>query len=207
MTRLLAILFLLLPFAATAEVCTVRVHAMDITIDSAQFVDDDLSISTGETLLSAPRRMLSGLRGTLPPCSSDTTLTFMGSLMETYTPNGYCLEFGDKDVGFLLLPGTRNFRGRCEKTTCERINVAADEVSAINAQMRGIFGQPPSFEEIARAETLGAMAVKGTDRFLRSKLNNAATMTIFTALGAPELLIASSVTVVALQGAAFLCHD
>ena len=207
MTRLLALLFLLLPFSAAADVCTVRVHGMDITIDSTQFTDDDLTVSTGEQLMTAPKQLWANLRGSLPPCSSNTTLTFMGSLMETYTPNGYCLEFGDNDAGYLLLPGTRNFRGRCEKTTCERINVAADEASALNAQMRGIFGQPPSFEEIARAETLGAMAVKGTDRFLRGKLNNAATMTIFTALGAPELLIASSVTVVALQGAAFLCHD
>ncbi|OUD08684.1 hypothetical protein BVC71_12190 [Marivivens niveibacter] len=207
MTRLLALLFLLLPLSAAADVCTVRVHGMDITIDAEQFTDDDLTVSTGEQLMTAPKQMWANLRGTLPPCSSNTTLTFMGSLMETYTPNGYCLEYGDNDAGYLLLPGSRNFRGRCERTTCERVNAAADEVSAINTQMRSIFGRPPSFEEIARTETLGAMAIKGSDRLLRGQLNNIATTAIFTALGAPEILAASTVTVVALQGAAFLCHD
>ncbi len=201
------VLAMALPMAAQAAECSVRVHAIDIVIDDAQFTDDDLSVSSGEKLLTAPSRLWSGLTGRLPRCSSDVTLTFMAGLMETYTPHGYCLEYGDREVGYLLLPGERNFRGRCVKTTCERIDAAAEDLSAITDSIRHVFGTPPSLDEIARSETMGALALKGTDRFVRSSLNTVASQRLTSALAAPEVLGAAAVTVVALKGAAFLCRE
>ena len=196
---------LLLPTLTRADECLVRVQALDIVIDSEQFEDDDLTPSKRETLLNWPSRVMDKASGHTPACTSDVTLTFMASLNEVYTSNGYCLEYVDDEVGYIMLPGDRNFRGRCTKTTCERLTGATEDLAAINDRMTSVFGEAPTLEEMARAETPNAMLVQGTDRFIRSKLNATASTALLTALGAPHIATASALTVVAVGGTSFLC--
>ncbi len=206
MIRWLAILLaFLIGSAVQAETCTVRVHGMDITIDSDQFVDDDLEVSTGEAWYRAPGNLFRSLTDREPTCTSDVTLTFMASLTETYTPNGYCLDLEDSDVGYLLVPGERNFRGMCVKTVCERIEGTADELNDISGRLTHLFGEPPSIGEIARAETLGATMVMGSEAFAQSQANAIASKVMLAALNAPELATAGTVALIAVNGAAFAC--
>ena len=190
-----------------AETCSVRVHGMDVVIDETQFVDKELGTGRSERLWSAPERWFSELTGRRPQCRSDVTLTFMASLVETYTASGYCLDLADNDVGYLLLPGERNFRGRCVKTTCEKLVLASEEVEAVNDALSTILGSPPDIEEIARAESLGAMIVKGSDRYIRKKLNATLRSTILTTIGGPHAAAATALTVVALKSATYLCSE
>ncbi len=203
----LACFITLLPHFAAAQTCTVRVNALDVEIDEGFFADDDLDATRRERLLGWPRRSLSRALGNPPPCQSDTVLVFMAELTEIYRAEGYCLQYGDADSGFLLIPGERNFRGRCTRTTCDRVQGAAAEMIRLSEGVSTIFGEPPDPDEIARSDSAGAMLVSGSERFIRRRLNNAASGAFLTALSAPPVAAATAVTVVAVGGGVFLCRE
>ncbi len=180
---------------------------MDITIDTEQFADDDLSPGLRERLLRSPGRLMDRIKGDEPTCTSDVTLTFMASLTESYTSEGFCLDYTGDDVGYVMVPGEQNFRGRCERTTCQRVDMASDELKQVQDNMTHVFGQPPTPGEIRRAETFGAKLLQGSDRFLRTQANGAASVALTAALGTPAIAAAGIVTLVAVEGSAFLCRD
>ncbi len=200
----LALLLLLWPALASAQICAVRVNAMDVEIDESAWADDDLAVSRRESLLTWPSRAISRIAGTTPQCRSETVLTFMADLTSVWASSGYCLEEGDADVGYLLVPGERNFRGRCAKTTCDRVLGTADDLTELKDGIDGIFVGPPDPLETLRDDGAGALIVQASRSYFLGRLKSTV---LAAAMSQPAVLAAAAVTVVAVGGGVYVCSE
>lgn len=192
------------PFLASADICAIRVNAMDVEIDESVWEDDDLATSRRENLMTWPSRAVSRIAGTTPECRSETVLTFMADLTSVWASAGYCLEEGDDEVGYLLVPGERNFRGRCAKTTCDRVLGAADDLTALTSDINAVFAGPPDPLETLRDDGAGSMVLQASRGYLLGRLRSTV---LATAMSQPAVVAAAAVTVVAVGGGVWVCSD
>lgn len=188
---------------ALAQDCTVRVNAMDVVVNTA-FYGDGTTIR--ENMLSWPRRSLDRLTGAIPPCTSDVALAFMAGLEGLPNTDGYCLAEGNAQTGWLMVPGDRDYRGRCEMSTCQRINMAADEAIAMTDRMVLRLYQPPNPDSELMAHASGALVLTLGQRAIQQTIEDYGVAALAALLTAPEALGAASLSVVAVGGTMWLCN-
>ena len=190
--------------AAQADTCAVRVNALDVEINIAAFSGDT---TRAERWLSWPRRSLNAWRGDLPACPSDVALNFMAGIEGLPNSDGYCLAEGSEEVGLLLVPGARDYRGRCVVETCQRINMGADDIVDFTDRMVLKLYAPPSPDSEIMAHASGAMILTLGQRALQNTVEEFGVAAIGALLATPEVLAATSVSVMAVGGTLWLCND
>ncbi|SEW02369.1 hypothetical protein SAMN04488515_0700 [Cognatiyoonia koreensis] len=191
---------------ALADDCTVRVNAMDVAINAEAF--DAGARTIPETVLAWPKQGISRLRGRLPTCPGDLTLEFMAGLEGLPDTDGYCLAEGSEEVGLLLVPGERNFRGQCATSVCQKVTGTADEMVDMTGMLASFVYAPednPNVSTLTHAS--GALMMTATREYVRQSLAGGSTTTLGTLLGSTTFLTAAAVTVVGVGGGVYLCSD
>lgn len=205
----LAALALAAPAAAQDRACVTRVNHLDIAIAPGAILDDP-DVSLRERLLGWPSGLWNRAWGNPVACDSATTIAYLGGILALDEIDGYCLSEAPDDEGWLLVPGERNFRGRCRVTICDRVNnTAADGAAVARAVTSLATGQQvDDFDDGVRAvaSTSGAMMLTGQSSLLMSLLGQGAGA-VGAALATPAAAGAAAVTVMAVGGAVYVCRE
>lgn len=205
MRLLLAVIFLASTGAAQAQSCAARVNAQELIIVPEAIEAPSAGIR--ERLLSFPSRSWDRAWGERVECDSATITRFLGNMMQLDQTEGYCLAEDDQE-GWLLVPGTRNYRGRCTKTVCDRVNVVADTATDLGKAMLGLATghdvETGADAVTAVAHGTGAVLVSGQASAVSTSLGQAATA-LGTTLGTPAAAGAAAVTLIGVGGAIYLC--
>lgn len=205
MRLLLAVLFAAFAGAAQAQSCVASVNAQElILVPEAMGAP---SPGLRERLLTWPQRSWDRAWGERVACDSAAIMHFLATTTQLDQTEGYCLA-QDEAEGWLLVPGARNFRGRCTKTVCDRVNVVAGQAVGLGAAIAGLVAGRPiesgGDAVSAVAHGTGAMLVTGQAPAVATSLGQAAG-TLGTALSTPAAAGAAAVTVMAVGGAVYLC--
>ncbi len=205
MRPLLAILFAVLAGTAQAQSCVARVNAQElILVPEAMGAP---SPGLRERLLMWPSRSWDRAWGERVPCDSAAVMHFLATTMRLDQTEGYCLAQDDAE-GWLLVPGARNFRGRCARTACDRVNVVAGGVGALGAAMLSLATgrevETGADAVTAVAHGTGAVLVSGQASAVATSLGQAGAA-LGTALAAPAAAAGAAVTVIGVGGAVYLC--
>jgi hypothetical protein len=190
---------------AAAEDCSIRINAMDVVVDADLFATD--APSRRESLMTWPTRNLTRLVGRVPTCTSDIALNFMSAMEGLQDTDGYCLADGDDDSGLLLVPGARNYRGRCTVSTCERVNAATADVTALTREMAQLAYGAPELDTSSVAHASGAVLLTASRATLQSTLQSGASGALALALSSPPAMAATALTLTAVGGGIYLCAD
>jgi len=190
------------------DICASVVNGEALRFDRETFLAGRTEATRRERLLAWPGQTWDGLRGRDPECDSATLITYLSQTIPADAIDDYCLtEVGD--FGFLLIPGVRTFRGRCTKSTCERVNATAD--GALGAAKTittkaadAALGEGDRTTAILHAS--GAAILSGQAPAIAATLGQVGTA-VGTALAAPGVLAAAAVSVVAVGGAVYVCRD
>lgn len=196
---------------AQAETCVARVNHLEVVIDPETVVADAPAAAPTrrERLRDWPARRWNRALGRPPACDSLTTISFLATYLELRETEGYCLA-EDPEAGYLLVPGARNYRGRCRVTACERVNMAREETLQAAGSIAGIVTGTGRAEDGPQsglagfAHSSGAMLLSGNATSLTSALGSAAS-SVVAALSAPAVATAAAVSVVAVGGAVYVC--
>lgn len=195
---------------ATAEdLCRANVNSTELLIDRDELGADPARTGLRERAMSWPSRSISRLRGKPPACDSQTLVAFLSNEVPAEEIAGYCL-LPDEKLGFILVPGTRTYRGRCAQTTCDRVNAARD--SALN--VAGVAADIVSGRDVEANETRtsavlhasGAAILSGSATNVLASLGSGASAAMSAALAAPVIAGTAAVSVVAVGGAVYLCR-
>ncbi|MBP1805896.1 hypothetical protein [Rubellimicrobium aerolatum] len=205
MRLVLAILLALLGTEATAQSCVARVNAQELIIVPEAMGAPAPGLR--ERLRMWPSRSWDRAWGERVACDSAAVTHFLATTMRLEETEGYCLAADDAN-GWLLVPGARNYRGRCTKTVCDRVNVVADGMESLGLAMTGLVtGRRVDSDAeavTAVAHGTGAVLVTGQAPAVATALGPSATA-LGTALSAPVAAGAAAVTVIGVGGAIYLC--
>ncbi len=205
MRLLLAILFAALAGAAQAQSCVARVNAQELILVPEAMGAPSAGIR--ERLLMWPSRSWDRAWGERVACDSGAIMHFLANTMQLDQTEGYCLAQDDAQ-GWLLVPGARNFRGRCTRTVCDRVNVVADGMEALGQVMMSLVAARPVTTDAeavtAIAHGTGAVLVTGQAPAVASALGPSAAA-LGSALAIPAAAGAAAVTVVGVGGVIYLC--
>lgn len=205
MKVLLAILLAALAGAAQAQSCVARVNAQELIIVPEAMGAPSPGLR--ERLLMWPDRTWDRAWGERVTCDSATVTHFLATTMRLDQTEGYCLA-EDEAEGFLLVPGEANFRGRCTRTACQRVEAAAEGGVAVGQSILGLATgrevETGGDAVVAVAHGTGAFLVTGQAPAVATALGQAGAW-VATALGTPAALGAGAVTVMAVGGALYMC--
>lgn len=195
--------------AAQDRACITRVNHLDIAIaPGAILADPDPGLR--ERLLAWPGNLWNRAWGQPVACDSETTIAYLAGVLALDEVGSHCLAEAPGDEGWLLVPGERNFRGRCRVTVCERVNGAAAEAAEVARTItRAATGQEvDSLGEgvAAFASASGAAMLTGRASLVMAALGHGAEA-LAAALAAPAVAGAAAVTVMAAGGAVYICRD
>jgi hypothetical protein len=204
---LLAALFAALAGAAQAQSCVAQVNAQELILVPEAMGAPDPGLR--ERLLMWPQRRWDRAWGERVACDSAAVMHFLAATMRLDQTEGYCLA-PDAEQGWLLVPGEANFRGRCTRTVCERVNAAAGAAASVGGSILGLATgrQVASGADAvsAVAHGTGAYLVTGRASAVATALGQAGS-SLAAALGTPAALGAGAVTVMAVGGAVYLCSE
>ncbi|TNC73752.1 hypothetical protein [Rubellimicrobium roseum] len=201
----LALLLTLLGGAAQAQSCATRVNAQELIIVPEAMGAPSPGLR--ERLRMWPSRTWDRAWGERVACDSAAIIHVLGTTMRLEETDGYCLAEDDHE-GWLLVPGVRNYRGRCTKTVCDRVNVVADGVETLGLTMmslatgRRIDNDAEAVTAVAHGT--GAVLVSGQASAVASSLGPSAAA-LGSALAVPAAAGAAAVTVIGVGGAFYLC--
>ncbi|CAM4053008.1 hypothetical protein [Palleronia rufa] len=208
MTRIVLLAFLAvaaLP-ARAQDVCRADINSTELMIDRD-------ALKTGrpglrERLGNWPTRGFDRLRGKAPVCDSETLIAFLSEEVDAEDISGYCLA-PDPTLGYILAPGARDYRGRCAKTTCDRVNAARDGAVAVAGTATDIATKRSAGQSRTRAvlHASGASILTGSAASILTSLGTGASTAVTAALAAPAVAGAAAVSLVAVGGAVYLCSD
>lgn len=179
------------PSLAAADLCQTRIEAVDLEIDPATVEAD---VTWRESLLRVPR--IIGQR----QCNSAEIYAFMQGLADL---DGKCMAYADDETGYVFLTGERNFRGRCSKTACQRVNDSKENLGALTA---AILGKAVRVADATAANPAGALVISGASETIVGALGTASTSAL-AVLATPSVLAATSVSAVAVGGAVYICSE
>ena len=163
-------------------------------------------VTLRERLLGWPQQTWGQVWGTPQSCDSETTIAFLGAVLAVDQIDQYCLSYDVEADGFLLVPGERNFRGRCQKTICERVNITRDQTTGfLNGMMQAVL-QPPQTGVLGLTHSSGAMLLTGQRGVLLDSLGTTAT-SVTAALSTPAAMTAAAVTVMTVGSAVYVCSE
>lgn len=205
----LAALTLAAPAAAQDRACVTRVNHLDIAIAPGAILDDP-DVTLRERLMGWPSGLWNRAWGNPVACDSATTIAYLGGILALDEIDGYCLSEAPDDEGWLLVPGARNFRGRCRVTICDRVNSTAADGAAVARAVTSL-ATGREVETLgdgvrAVASTSGAMLLTGQSSMLMSFLGEGASA-VGAALATPAAAGAAAVTVMAVGGAVYVCRE
>lgn len=195
--------------AAQDRACVARVNHLDIAIAPGVILDDP-DVTLRERMLGWPSGLWNRAWGQPVACDSATTIAYLAGILALDEVEGYCLAEAPGDEGWLLVPGERNFRGRCRVTACDRVNALAEDSAAVARAVTSL----ATGREVntlgdgvaAVASASGAMMLTGQSTTVMSLLGQGATA-LGTALSAPAAAGAAVVTVMTVGGAVYVCAD
>lgn len=199
---------LALPLPAEERACVTRVDHLDIVIAPGA-IPAEGEAGLGERLLSFPRGVWNRAWGRPAVCDSSTTIAFLAGVLALSEVDRHCLARAPGDGGWLLIPGERNFRGRCRRTFCDRVNATAEDAAGLGRLVALLAtGQDPGAAAglTAAVGASGSAMVSGEAGTIIGALGEAATA-LTAALAAPEAAAAAAVTAIAVGGTVYLCHD
>jgi hypothetical protein len=208
-------LAMLLTVAATAAAaqernCVARVNQQNIIIVAGTVIDGKPRVTWRERMLNWSSRQWNETWGKPVACDSATTIAFLAGMMSVEDTAGYCLVETADETGYLLVPGTANFRGMCRATACDRVNMLRDEAVGVAARLTEIVTgrqvETASDGIAAVAHGSGAMLLSGQTPIVVEALGQTAAG-LGTALASPAAVAAAGVTVVAVGGAVYLCSN
>lgn len=193
--------------AFAEDFCRANVNSTELLVDRDALATEPAQIGIAERTLAWPSRGLSRLRGESPACDSQTLIAFLANEVPAGDIQGYCL-LPDESLGFILVPGERTFRGRCLKTTCDRINAARDAALNVAGAATDIVSgrDPDETRPEAVLHASGAAILSGSAASVLSSLGAGASATLSAALAAPAVAGAAAVSVVAIGGTVYLCR-
>ena len=208
-SRLFAILALSIPLAAPAlaeDLCRADINSTELTIDRDAL--DTGAPGLRERMRSWPGGSISRLRGKTPPCDSETLIAFLSNEVPEDDISGYCLA-PDPTLGYILAPGERDYRGRCSKTSCDRVNAARDGAVAVAGTATDIVTERRDGQSRTQAvlHASGAAILTGSAGSIMASLGTGASTALTAAMAAPAVAGAAAVSVVAVGGAVYLCSD
>lgn len=192
--------------ASAEDFCRAEVNSTELLIDRNALATKPARSGLAERTLAWPSRGLSRLKGKPPACESQTLVAFLSNEVPAGEIDGYCL-LPDEKLGFILVPGERNFRGRCAKTTCDRVHVARDAALDVAGAATDIVSGRDTGETRPEAvlHASGAAILSGTAASVLSSLGAGASAAMSGALS-PAIVGAAAVSVVAVGGTVYLCR-
>ena len=196
------------PAWAEMERCLATVNGGEVVID----YDPALASPTTrrERILGWPGKAWNRAWGAPVTCDSELTILYLARHLPGEEIDGYCLAADEETGSFLLVPGERNFRGRCRKTTCERVNEAKDDALSASATVARTVTDVATGRSDSRlgavAHSSGAAILSGNAGPVSTALSGIGPG-VATVLTAPATLAAAAVSVVAIGGVVYVCHD
>ena len=194
----------LLASPAMADVCASTIESIALQIDTEALTVSPAPTTRRERLLNFPTRSFDWLTGEQRACTSQEVFAFLSQIEPV---DDMCLHYADDEAGYLLVPGARNFRGRCASGgACTRVNGTKDALaSATGAIVGTIMGTGTStLSKVTHSS--GAVLLSGSGASIGSTLGTAATGAV-SAVGAPVAIGAAAVTAVAVGGAVYVCSE
>ena len=195
---------------AQSQNCVARVNHQDLIIVAGTVIDGTPVIGLRDRFLSWPSRSWDSAWGAAPECDSAVTTAFLARMLSLEETEGYCLADADDGTGFLLVPGLRNFRGRCKAAACDHVNMLRDEglgvAHALTSLIAGREINSAADGVTALASGSGAMLVTGQTSAVVQALGQTATA-LGAVLSAPAAATAAVVTVVTVGGAVYVCSE
>ncbi|WP_157057436.1 hypothetical protein [Loktanella sp. 3ANDIMAR09] len=190
--------------AAAADICQSTIEAITVQIDTETLAVAPAPTTRRERLLNFPARSFDFITRDQRACTSQEVFAF---LAQVETVDDKCLSYTDAQTGFLLVPGPRNFRGRCNASTvCTRVNGTRDAVATATVAITDVALGTGDSTLSKVTHTTGAMVLSGTGATISGALGSAITG-VTAAVGAPIALTAAAVTAVAVGGAIYICAD
>ncbi len=208
MLRAVALLCLFALPVFAEDLCRADINSTEMMIDRDQLDAPQSGTTLRERIGGWPSRGLDRVRGRVPACDSDTLIRFLSIEVPQNEIDGYCLS-PDPTLGYVLVPGARDYRGRCARTTCERVNTARGGASAVagRAADLAVGRQESQSRTEAVVHSSGAAILSGSAASVLSALGTGASTAVTAALAAPAVAGAAAVSVVAVGGAVYLCAD
>jgi hypothetical protein len=204
MSRLFFVLIAcLLPTAAAAQ-CVTDFNGRKIVLDQQMLDAEPAAPGLRERVFDWPSRSWDRALGRPRACDSQTIIAFLSGRVSADDLDGYCLSRTEADDGWLLVPGRRNYRGQCRRTTCEKVNLARDEARDAAGAMVGLMTGETALPGVQHPA--GATIATGAAKYLAGQLASLGTP-VATALATPAALSAAAVSVVAVGGAVYLCRE
>lgn len=194
------------PALTQDQACVARVNGSDIVVAAGAVLDNPDGVTLREQLLGWPSQTWNRAWGAPLTCDSETTIAFLGAVLAVDQVDRYCLSYDAETEGFLLVPGARNYRGRCQKTACERVNIARDQTTGFLGGMMQAVLQPPQTGLLGLTHSSGAMLLTGQRGVVLDSLGTAAS-SVATALSTPAAMTAAAVTVMTLGSAVYVCSE
>ena len=197
---------ILLAAPAAAETCRATVNDSVFLIDTEELDRPPEDAGTAERVSRWPGALKDRILGNPPACDGPTLISYLGARIPEDEIDGYCLA--DRETGgFLLVPGERNFRGRCATTACEKVDMAKDGAVGLAQDMTGL-GKPEDEEEEEEKSVIehvsGAVMLTGTATAVGSQLTALGSGAV-AAVGALAAAAAAAATVVVVGGAVYVC--
>ena len=194
----------LLASPAMADVCASTIESIALQIDTDTLTVSPAPTTRRERLLNFPTRSFDWLTGHQRACTSQEVFAFVSQIEPV---DDMCLQYADDEAGYLLVPGARNFRGRCTSGgVCTKVNGTKDALaSATGAIVDTILGTGTStLSKVTHSS--GAVLLSGSGASIGSTLGTAATGAVGT-VGAPVAIGAAAMTAVAVGGAVYVCSE
>ena len=211
MTRMalaLVLATLAAPDAAENLRCLATINGSEVTVEYEP--GSAAPVTRRERALGWPGKAWNRAWGTPPACDSGVVIAYLGQTLAADEIEGYCLAEEDETGTFLLVPGERNFRGRCRKTACQRVNAAADDALAASGALARTVTDVATGRSDSRlsavAHSSGAAILSGNAGPLSAALSGIGPG-VMAILTAPATLAAAAVSVVTIGGAVYVCHD
>ena len=204
MLKTLTLVVLLGASPAAATICQSKVEGIDLQIDTETLAVSPAPATRRERLLNFPARTFDYLSGDQRQCDSQEVFSLLAGIEDV---SDMCLQYTDDDTGYLLVPGARNFRGRCAaRSVCEKVNGTKDVmISATGAVVGAALGTGDStLSKVTHSS--GAVLLSGSGASISSTLGTAASSAAGV-ISAPVALTAAAVTAVAVGGAIYVCSE
>ncbi len=193
---------------AQSQNCIGRVNHQELIIVAGTVTDQSPGLR--ERFMDWPARQWDNAWGAAPDCDSATTIAFLARMLSLEETEGYCLADAEDGTGFLLVPGVRNYRGRCTVTACDRVSMLASDAFGVARGLTSLIAgreiNSTADGVTAIASGSGAMLVTGQTPAVVSALGQTATA-LGAALSAPAAATAAAVTVVTVGGAVYVCSE
>ena len=196
------------PAAAEISRCLATVNGGEVVVDYDR--ESAAPVTRRERALGWPGRAWNRAWGSPPACDSGVLIAYLGQTLAADEIEGYCLAEDPDAATFLLVPGERNYRGRCRRTACERVNAAAGDAVAASGTVARTVADIATGRSDSRlsavAHSSGAAILSGNAGPISTALSGIGPG-VLAVLTAPATLAAAAVSVVTVGGVVYVCHD